>query len=53
MSERPSKPRPHGMKLRNIRVPEELWKLAQRRATELDTTISAEIRQFLAEWTAK
>lgn len=48
MSEtRPTRP---GHKLRNIRVPEELWTEAKQAAADNDTTISEVIRQHLAEW---
>ena len=47
---RPSRP---GHKLRNIRVPEDLWTEAKRTAANNDTTISEVIRQYLAEWVAR
>jgi len=49
---RPSsaKMRPAGTTLRNIRVQEDLWKRAKRKAEREDTSISEVVRRFLDQW---
>ena len=42
-----------GTTIRNVRVPDELWGAALRRAEDKDVTVSEVIREFLEEWTTR
>ena len=48
----PNKPRPEN-RHRMVRVEDELWDAAKKRAAELETTVSAVIRDALAAYVAR
>jgi predicted CopG family antitoxin len=41
---------PPGTTLRNVRIPDDLWDAALRKAEEEQTSVSDVIREFLQRW---
>lgn len=41
---------PRGTKLRNIRIPDELWDAARAKAASEGSDVSAVVREFLTEY---
>lgn len=46
----PARMRPAGTTLRNIRVQEDLWRRAKKKAERENTSISEVLRRFLDDW---
>lgn len=44
---------PPGTTLRAIRIPQDLWDAAQRKADETGTNVSEKVRQCLEEWVSE